>query len=165
MEPCTCHTWKHFQYNIGIRAETRQRINAVHFSRGIYLPIYYLFKVLFVFLHRTCLRIVIPPNCFSILSTFQAFYQFFKTLRSKTILQSMRKFPGAVTLQVWVNFLILTKNGLFFLKIAHWLGLNVLDNYLFGRSKNLKTYLHCKQQLFIHLLCESLESTRPKGFF
>ena len=29
----------------------------------------------------------------------------------------------------------------FFLKAAHWYGLNFLDNYLFIRAKNLKTSL------------------------
>ena len=40
MEPSRYQTWKLVQYIIGIRKETRQRINAVHRSRGVYLSVY-----------------------------------------------------------------------------------------------------------------------------
>ena len=40
MEPRTYQTRKFVQYIIGIRRETRQRINAVHGSRGIFLFVY-----------------------------------------------------------------------------------------------------------------------------
>ena len=60
------------QYIIGIRIETKQRINAVHYSSVevfIYLFIsdLYLIKALFVSLKdRTCLRIAIPAYCLNI---------------------------------------------------------------------------------------------------
>ena len=56
-------------------------------------------------------------------------------LGSKTIWQSMRKFPCAV-LSVR-TFSYMDKNEIFFLlKNTHWWGLIFLDNYLFKRNSN-----------------------------
>ena len=53
---------------IGIRIATSQRINAVHYSRGVYLSVYlYLIIKLFVCVKdRTCLRTAIPAYYFNI---------------------------------------------------------------------------------------------------
>ena len=89
---------------IGIRAETRQGINAVHYSGGMYL-----FTCLFMFDHRalfvyvkdrTCLRIAKPAYSFnisrSILCVLFCLLIRKLVLGSKTICQSMRKVPCAV---------------------------------------------------------------------
>ena len=48
LEPGAYQTWKVVQYIIRIRTETRQKINAVHCSRGIYLSSYF-YKALLLF--------------------------------------------------------------------------------------------------------------------
>ena len=101
MEPGTYQTWKPVQY-IKIRTEIRQRINAVHYSRGIYLSFYlYLITKPFVCVKdRICLRIAIPAYCFNIFrSIFGVLFSLLikkLILGCKTIWQSMRKFPCAV---------------------------------------------------------------------
>ena len=42
LEPGTYRAWKRIYYVIGIRAETRKRINEINCSRGIYLSAYIL---------------------------------------------------------------------------------------------------------------------------
>ena len=102
MEPAIYQTWKLIQFFIGIRTKTRQKINAVHCSRGIYLSIYLFdYKAWFVCLKdRTCLWMAIPAYCFSIFGSI--FGVLFCLLIKKliiefdTIRQSMRKFLWAV---------------------------------------------------------------------
>ena len=101
LKPVINYTWKIVQYIIGIRTETRQRINAVHCSRGIYLSFLFNCKALFVCVKdRTCLRIAIPAYCLSISgSIFGALYYLLikkLILGCDTIWQSMRKFLWAV---------------------------------------------------------------------
>ena len=108
---------------LGIRTEKRQRINAVHCSRGIYLCLFD-YKAMFVCVKdRTRLRMAIPACCFNIFgSIFDVLYYLLLTkliLWCKTIWQSLRKFLWAV----WVHFLN---------------GLNFLDNYFFIRPENFK---------------------------
>ena len=101
MEPGIYQTWKLVKYIIGNRTETRQKINAVPCSRGIYLSVYLTLKVLFVCVKdRTCLRMEIPAYCFSIFrSIFGALFCLLiknLILGCDTIWQSMRKFFWAV---------------------------------------------------------------------
>ena len=103
MEPGIYPSWKIVQYTIGIRKETRQKINSVHCSRGIwYLFIYFFdYKALFVCVkERTCIRIAIPVYSFSIFgSIFGALFCLLTKkfmLEFDTIWQSMRKFLWAV---------------------------------------------------------------------
>ena len=66
LEPGAYQTWKVVQYIIGIRTETRQKINAVHCSRGIYLPFYF-YKALFACVKDSaCLMIAILVYCLTI---------------------------------------------------------------------------------------------------
>ena len=101
MELGIYETWKLVQYIIGIRTETRQRINAVYCSRGIYLSVYLTYKALFVCVKdRTCLKMAMPAYCLSIFGSIFGFL--FCLLIKKfivgcdTIWQSMRKFLWAV---------------------------------------------------------------------
>ena len=122
MEPGIHQTWKLVQYIIGIRTETRQRINAVHCSRGIYLSFLFNCKALFVCVKdRTCLRIAIPAYCLSIFgSIFGALYYLLikkLILGCDTIWQSMRKFLWAVLSMS--AFPHMDWDETFFLKSAH----------------------------------------------
>ena len=101
MEPGIYQTWKLVKYIIGNRTETRQKINAVPCSRGIYLSVYLTLKVLFVCVKdRTYLRMEIPAYCFSI--SWSIFGILFclhikkSILGCDTIWQSIRKFLWAV---------------------------------------------------------------------
>ena len=61
MKTCSAYHWNR------IGTETRQRINAVHCGRGIYLSLIYLIIKLFVCIKdRTWLRMAIPAYCFNI---------------------------------------------------------------------------------------------------
>ena len=96
MEPGIYQTWNLVQYIIGIRTETRQKINAVHCSRGIHLSVYLIVKLgLFVLK-----RMAIPFYCFSIFgSIFGALFCLLikkLILECDTIWQSMRKFLRVV---------------------------------------------------------------------
>ena len=107
MEPGTSQTWKFVKY-ICIKTEASQRINAVDRSRGILEVFIYLFtvfifnsKALFVCVKdRVCLKVAIPAYCFTIFGSIFGvlFCLLIKKLilGSKTIWQSMRKFPCAV---------------------------------------------------------------------
>ena len=95
-------TWKMVQHIFGIRTETKQKINTVHCSRDIYLSVYLFWLLSSVCLYkklemsknsnaRTLLNIV--GSSFGVL-----FCLLIKKsiLGSKTIWQSMRKFPCAI---------------------------------------------------------------------
>ena len=84
----TRYTSKLVQYIIGIRTEARQKVNAVHCSRGIYLCLFDC-KALFVCVKgRTYLRMAIPAYCFSIFGSI--FGALFCLLIKKLILQCYR---------------------------------------------------------------------------
>ena len=136
MKTCSVH--------LGIRTETKQRINAVHCTRGMYLCLFIFdYKALLVCVKdRTCLRMAIPAYCFNIFGSvfIVLFCLYIKKLilGCKTVWQSMRKSPCAV----WSvsTFPHMDKEeAFFFLKTAHCQ--NFLDNYLFIRSGNLNTSL------------------------
>ena len=136
MKPGIHQTWKLVQYIIGIRTEARQKINAVHCSRGIYCLFDY--KALFACVKdRTCLRMAIRAYCFSIFgSIFGALFCLLIKkfiLRCDTIWQSMRKFLWTI----WSvsTFPHIDKEEISFLKAAYWYGLNFL--YLFTRPKKM----------------------------
>ena len=97
-----------------------QRINAVDRSRGIYISVYSIIfnsKAQFVCVKdRVCLKVAIPAYCFTIFGSMFGvlFCLLIKKLilGSKTIWQSLRKFPCAV----WSvrTFLNLDKEETFF---------------------------------------------------
>ena len=140
----TYQTLKRVQYIIGIRTETSQRINAVHNTRGTYLPVYsiyiYLWSSVCLCRREGMSKKAIPVNIF--VSIFSALFCLLikkLLLEIKTIWQNMRKFPC----RVWSarTFPHMDKEYFFFLKTAHWYGLIFLDKYLLIRLENLKTSL------------------------
>ena len=61
MKNCLVYGWN--------QKKTRQRINSVHWSKGIYLCVYLYLIIKICFLRakdRACLRIAIPAYCFNI---------------------------------------------------------------------------------------------------
>ena len=140
MEPGKYQTWRLVQYIIGIRTETSQRINATHSSRGIY----YLFTVFIFNCVCVCKRQSMSKNsdtCPLLQDSGSIFDVFFSLLikklllGSKTMWQSMRKFPCKNI------FSYGQRKNFFYLKTAYWYRLIFLDNYLFIRLENLKASL------------------------
>ena len=138
MKTCSVH--------LGIRTETKQRINAVHCTRGMYLCLFIFdYKALLVCVKdRTCLRIAIVAYCFNIFGSISSvlFCLLIKKLilGCKTIWQSMRSVSTLPHMD--------KEEAFFFLKTAYWHGQNFLDDYLFIRSENLKTSLKFSHKLF-----------------